>query len=260
MSTAADPNRPMSNIKILVAYEGTRYLGWQKTKEGPSIEETLEQALFQIYHLPFSLQAASRTDAGVHAEGQTVNFFLHEPPNLYKLQRGLNALLPKDICVKHIEIAKPTFHPTLDAFGKEYCYAVCNDSVQLPFYRHFSWRVPLPLDLKRMEKAASYLIGELDFSAFSNLKVENAVRKVTEIEIQTLPDKRFLFSIKGNHFLYKMVRNLIGTLVYIGCGKLDPESIPDILASKDRTRAGPTAPAHGLILKTVFYSNPMIQS
>lgn len=223
---------------------------------GPSIEESLEKALFQIYHIPIELQAASRTDAGVHAEGQVVNFRLQTPPDLYKLQKGLNALLPKDIAVRDLALATENFHPTLDASSKEYRYFICNDFVQLPFHRKFSWRFPYPLDLEAMQRAIRHLLGEHDFSAFSNLRVENGVRILSAIEIIPLPERRLCFSIKGNHFLYKMVRNLVGTLVYVGCGKLLPEDLPAILKSKDRKRAGVTAPAHGLILSHVFYDCP----
>lgn len=243
----------MFNHKLLLAYEGTHYLGWQKTKMGPSIEDALEKALFQIFHYPTPLQAASRTDAGVHAEGQVVNFFLKEERDLHRLQCSLNALLPSDIAVLNIERMAPSFHPTLDVSGKEYRYFVCNKATQLPFHRTNSWHFPYPLNLNGMRSAAHFLIGTKDFSAFSNLRVEEGVRTLTAITIDIIEEERLCFSIQGDHFLYKMVRNLVGTLLYVGCGKIQEEDLPSILESRERARTGVTAPAHGLTLYKVFY-------
>jgi tRNA pseudouridine38-40 synthase len=244
------------NVKGLLAYEGTRYLGWQKTKMGPSVEECLEKALSQMFQRDFVLQAASRTDRGVHAEGQVFNFFLCEEVDLRKLQRSLNGLLPKDISLLRLERMREEFHPTLDCTGKEYHYQICNTSIQLPFHRAFSWHYPYPLCVEAMREGAAHLIGTHDFSAFCNEKLgeKNAVRHVDLIEIRQLPEGRLCIAVKGNHFLYKMVRNLVGTLVYVGCGKLNVEDLPRILENRNRVHAGMTAPAHGLSLKEVFYS------
>jgi tRNA pseudouridine38-40 synthase len=242
----------VKNIKLILAYEGTRYLGWQKTAMGLSIEEELEKALAQILQHPVKLQAASRTDAGVHAEGQVVNFFTESEMPLDKLQKSLNSLLPKDISVLKIEEAPEAFHPTLDCRGKEYHYSVCTGSTQLPFHRQFSWHFSYPLDLEAMQKAAEALLGKHDFSAFTNEKQEDNVREIFAIQIEPL-DGRLKIRVSGNNFLYKMVRNIVGTLLYAGCGKLPWQEVPSIIASKDRTRAGVTAPAHGLVLKEVIY-------
>jgi tRNA pseudouridine38-40 synthase len=240
------------NIKLILAYEGTHYLGWQKTAMGPSIEEELEKAVTQILQHPVRLQAASRTDAGVHAEGQVVNFFTESEMPLDKLQKGLNGILPNDISVLKMETASEDFHPTLGSQGKEYHYSVCLGSTQLPFYRNFSWHFTQPVDVEAMKRAALYLIGSHDFSAFTNERQENNVREIFDITIESL-DNRIKIRVAGNNFLYKMVRNIVGTLLYVGCGKLTSEEIPAILKSKDRTLAGVTAPAIGLVLKEVFY-------
>lgn len=246
-----------TNIKILLSYEGTHYLGWQKTPMGPSIEEALERAASQLLREPLSLQAASRTDAGVHAAGQVVNFFSEKSAlDIYRLHNGLNALLPKDISVKKTEKASEGFHPTLDAAGKEYHYSLCTAPAQLPFHRRFSWHCPYPLSLELMRSAADQLIGLHDFSAFCNeqtLIKGDKTREIFSIEILSLPEGRIRICVKGNHFLYKMVRNIVGTLVYIGRGKIPLEALPAILASRDRKQAGVTAPAHGLTLWQVFY-------
>jgi len=240
------------NIKLILAYEGTHYLGWQKTAMGPSIEEELEKAVTQILQHPVRLQAASRTDAGVHAEGQVVNFFTESEMPLDKLQKGLNGILPNDISVLKMEKAHEDFHPTLESCGKEYHYSVCLGPTQLPFYRNFSWHFTHPVIVEAMKRAALHLIGSHDFSAFTNERQENNVREIFDITIESL-DNRIKIRVAGNNFLYKMVRNIVGTLLYVGCGKLTSEEIPAILKSKDRTLAGVTAPAIGLVLKEVFY-------
>ena len=240
------------NIKLIIAYEGTHYLGWQKNNAGPSIQEELEKALAQILRHPVELQAASRTDAGVHAEGQVVNFFTEVEIPFEKLQKSLNGILPTDISVLKIEEAPGAFHPTLDSRGKEYHYSICLGPTQLPFYRNFSWHYTYPVNIEEMKKAAHYLKGKHDFSAFTNERQENYVREIFDIVIESF-DHRLKIRVSGNNFLYKMVRNIVGTLIYVGCGKLSAEDIPAILTSKDRTEAGVTAPALGLVLKEVIY-------
>lgn len=249
----------MGNILMKLAYEGTNYLGWQKTSMGPSIEETLEKALLQILQEEVVLQAASRTDAGVHAAGQIVNFHTEKCiPSLQKLLISVNSQLPQDIRVMGVEWSSSAFHPTLDCVGKEYRYFVCNGPAQLPHNRFFSWHFPRSLDRAAMKQAALALNGEHDFSAFCNVRknhgYEHHVRRIEEIHIDSLPNGRLMFRIRGNHFLYKMVRNLVGTLLYVGCGKIQASGIPSILASQNRTLAGVTAPAHGLCLHEVHYS------
>ncbi len=240
----------MKNIRLLIAYEGTRYFGWQKTNMGPSIEAELEKCLTQILQHPVKLQAASRTDRGVHARHQVVNFFTDKP--IGRLKKSLNLMLPEDISVYAVDEMAEDFHPTLDCKGKVYEYALCLGQVQLPFHRFFSWHFPYAVDLQKMEQAAAYLVGKHDFSALTNEKQEDNVREVYSILLT--PDKdRLTIQVSGNNFLYKMVRNIVGTLVYVGCGKLNTEEIPSILEQKDRTRAGMTAPAHGLCLKQVIY-------
>ncbi len=246
----------MDNIKLVIAYFGAAYAGWQKTKLGSNIEETLEQALSKILQHDVKLQAASRTDAGVHAEGQVVNFILQKPRDLNRLKYSLNGLLPKDIAVLSAEEMPMDFHPTLDALKKEYWYHICNGPTQLPFHRDTSWHFPYPLNSEAMREAANHLLGTHDFSAFCNerpLWDRSSVCHLEKIEISPLPGSRFNIAMTGDHFLYRMARNLAGTIAYVGCGKLLADQIPSILQNKDRTQAGVTAPAHGLTLKRVFY-------
>ncbi len=244
---------------MTIAYEGTAYLGWQKTRTGKSIEAELEIALKRILQEEVTLQAASRTDRGVHAHGQVVNFFRQRTEmDLNLVQKGLNAVLPKDISVKSLEEVESTFHPTLNCTAKEYNYIICNTPVQLPFFRHSSWHVSAPLLLDAMRQAAQTLLGEHDFSAFCNERAlwsKSSICRLLEITLTPFEDDRLKISIIGDHFLYKMVRNIVGTLVYVGMGKLTWEAVPLILAQKDRTQGGITAPAHGLVLKQVFYTS-----
>lgn len=246
------------NHKLLVAYDGTNYFGWQKTSSGPSIEEALEKALEQILQERIVLQAASRTDRGVHATGQVVDFHSsHLIQDYGKFRIGINALLPPDIAVLEAEEAPPAFHPTLNVKNKEYQYALCFGKVQLPQKRLYSWHFHYDLDVGKMQQAALALQGTHDYSAFCNQKknevYENHIRTIDQISIQSTQPDCLLITISGHSFLYKMVRNIVGTLAYVGCGKITPIEIADILLHKDRTLAGVTAPAHGLTLAKIKY-------
>jgi tRNA pseudouridine38-40 synthase len=243
----------MPNIKLTIAYDGTGYLGWQKTKEGPSIEETLQKVLERILQEPITLQAASRTDAGVHAQGQVVNFISQKSTlNCSRLCISLNSLLPKDVVAIEAQEAAEDYHPTLHCSGKIYHYWIDYGSYQLPQHRFYAWHLHHALDIPAMRQAAGMLRGRHDFSAFCNVKknedYSDHIRVVEDIAIIEHPNQRLQVIVSGNHFLYKMVRNIVGTVSYVGMCKLPLEVIPKILEGKDRTRAGVTAPAHGLTL------------
>lgn len=248
---------PTRNLKMTIAYDGTPYLGWQKNNAGASIEECLQTALQQVLQEGIALSAASRTDAGVHAKGQVVHFFTTNPLCLHKLQRSLNSLLDDAIAVLNIEEVPIQFHATLSSTQKEYWYHVCFGRTQNPFFRRTSWHFPRLLDLNEMQKAAHSLIGEHDFSAFCNERSiwdRSAVCHIKELSIALISKDRMRFIILGDHFLYKMVRNLVGTLTYVGCAKLAANQISTFLTSKDRSQIGMTAPSHGLVLKKIYYS------
>lgn len=248
----------MKNIKLIIAYEGTSYLGWQQTPNGPSIEESLKNVLEKIFQHKISLQAASRTDAGVHANGQVVNFFTSkEYPDLRRLHISLNQLLPADIVVLEVEEMAMDFHPTIHCKSKEYHYFMCRDFAQMPQNRRYSWHCPLVSHLDNMREASKFFIGEKNYSTFCNYRkqmhYENYIREVYSIIIQEIPGNRLVFKIKGKNFLYKMVRNIVGTLAYIGRDKISISDLPRIFSSHDRTQAGITAPAHGLFLQQIVY-------
>ncbi len=242
---------PNTYLKCTIAYEGSRYFGWQKTGSGPSIQESLEKALFQITGHTTKVEAASRTDRGVHARGQVVHF-----SSLYseRLHKQLNGVLPYDIRVMKIEKVPAEFHATLSAKSKEYHYLLCLGAAQSPIHRRYAWHFPYSLSLNDMRYAAQSLIGTHDFSAFANERDEQPMASCSRIELIPLEEgQRLQIQLQANRFLYKMARNLVGTLAYIGCGKLPLDVIPTLLATKDRKQAGITAPAHGLYLSKVFY-------
>lgn len=251
LDQSLDINR---NCRATIAYDGAPFLGWQKTREGTTVEGEIERALQQLLGKPTSLQAASRTDKGVHAEGQVINFLLQGNRDLSLLRRQLNSLLRPRIAFRDLQWAPETFHPTLQAKGKRYEYFLCTGKCQSPFHRAFSWYYPfLPLDLDRMRQGAIHLIGTHDFSSFSPEKGEDPIRTVERIEIISLESERVQIVVEGKSFLYRMVRTIVGTLVEVGTGALPIEALPEIIESRDRRRAGTGAPAHGLFLKEVFY-------
>ncbi|HSX11814.1 MAG TPA: tRNA pseudouridine(38-40) synthase TruA [Chlamydiales bacterium] len=231
--------------KAILAYDGTHYFGWQKTRSGPSIQEELQNALTRITGESPLPEAASRTDRGVHAMGQVIQFSLQKSIEPQKLLHSLNAVLPQDI--RLLQLLPCQFHPTLDAIGKEYIYRLTLGPVQDPIQRLYAWQVHVPLNLPKMEAAAQELIGTHDFTAFANEEEKDPICTLESISFKDALE----ISIKGNRFLYKMVRNIVGALVYIGSGKL--ASLTPILASRDRKQAAITAPAHGLHLHQVLY-------
>lgn len=246
----------MANYRLTVSYDGTRFFGWQKTHAGPSIEEELETAIAKILGAPkpfIQLEAASRTDRGVHAKGQVVCFHWENEIGVRNFQRSLNAVLPQEISVFSVQTVPAGFHPALSASSKEYHYWICNEPAQWPMRRLYSWHVPAALDVDGMRRAARLLTGQHDFSAFSNERADDAVRQVQKIDI--IPDSgRMRIEMRADRFLYKMARNIAGTLVQVGRRKMAPDGMLLILESKDRKAAGVTAPAHGLFLMEVFYT------
>lgn len=253
---------PLFNVVVTLAYDGTNYYGWQKTSSGKSIEEALEKALTTILQHPIVLQAASRTDRGVHAHHQVVNFFssksiFQEENGLLKFTYNLNNLLPKDIVALHIEIKDKEFHPTVHTTAKEYHYFIQNQYSLLPHLRFTHWHVPRTLDNEAMKEALTFFKGSHDFKAFCNMRkglnYKDTIRVLYDIRIEERNNNVLTIIMKGDHFLYKMARNIVGTLIYVGLKKLSIDLIPEIFAQKKRIFAGITAPAHGLTLAHVYY-------
>lgn len=247
----------MKNIKLLFAYEGSSYLGWQQVKEGVTIEGELKKRLSQILQHPIKLQVASRTDAGVHAEGQVANFLTpKESLNVNRLHFSLNQMLPPSIRIWQITEAPLDFHPTLEAREKEYCYTLTIAPIQLPFDRHLAWHIYDPIDRAKMKEAAHDFIGHHNFSSFCNVsesESDNPYCTLKRLEMIEVNQETLRIELQGDRFLYKMARNLVGTLVDIGKGKIALPKARQLIKQQDRTQAGITAPAHGLCLKRVYY-------
>ncbi len=240
-------------VKATVAYDGTDYQGFQRQATGPTVQEALETTLERITGTPVTLLAAGRTDAGVHAEGQVIAFDTEWRHSLSDLERAMNALLPHDSAVRDLVQVAPDFHPRYDAVSRRYRYTVYNASVRSPLARRTSLHVATPLDLKAMEAATVSVTGEYDFAAFGRCTWGGTtVRRVIDAS-WTAKLPWLFFEIEANAFLFRMVRSIVGTLLQIGQGQLSPEEFGVILASRDRSRAGKTAPAHGLCLVWVKY-------
>lgn len=243
------------NYKMLLAYDGAKFDGWQKQGNTENtIQGRLEMLLSKMTGKTVELAGAGRTDAGVHAMGQVMNVFLDTEKNEEEIQEYMNRYLPEDIAVLSVEKAAERFHSRLNAAGKYYLYRIHNDKVKNPFTRKYCWHIPEKLDMASMKTAAALLTGTHDFRGFcSNKRIKKStVRTIYHIKIWE-ESKEIKLEFYGNGFLYHMVRIITGTLVEIGKGELPPEKIEEILKKKDRQLAGITAPAHGLCLQEVKY-------
>ncbi|MGQ9496839.1 MAG: tRNA pseudouridine(38-40) synthase TruA [Desulfotomaculales bacterium] len=245
----------MRNIKVVLAYDGTRYCGFQKQPGGlPTVQGVLEESLARLAGTEIRVTAAGRTDAGVHARGQVVNFFIDRTIPTDRVVPALNGLLPHDIAALAAEEVPPGFHARKSARAKTYVYTVYNAPVRHPLYRLYALHVDRPLDLGAMQAAAIHFVGTHDFSSFQNSgrPVVSAVRHLYEGRVERDgPFVKFTFCADG--FLYQMVRIMVGTLLEVGLGRLQPDAVGTILAARDRAQAGPTAPPHGLCLEHVEY-------
>ena len=245
----------MRNFRIVIQYEGTRYQGWQRQGTTQNtLQGKFEALLSKIAGTPVEIQASGRTDAGVHALGQTANFHMNTELSCEELLDKMNQYLPEDVAVISCQEAAPRFHARLNAVGKTYCYRIHNSKIPAVFDRRLVWQIEQQLDVDAMKTAAKYLVGTHDFTSFCTKKEEvtNHVRTIYELDLTRSGDMITL-RIRGNGFLYNMVRIITGTLLRVGGGMIAPEEIPDILAAKDRGRAGETAPPQGLRLVKIEY-------
>lgn len=245
----------MPNYKLTLCYDGTRYRGWQRQGNTPNtIQEKVESALSKILAQPVETAASGRTDAGVHARAQVVSFRAKTDRAPEEILAELRAALPADIGAVSLSEAAPRFHARLNAKGKTYVYRVWNSDLPDVFERRYRVPEPRALDLDAMRKAASALCGEQDFTSFCSDKrmKKSPVRRVDAIDVERLGDEvRLTFT--GNGFLWNMVRILAGTLLEVGLGEREADTMQNVLDAKDRTAAGKTAPAQGLVLWEVFY-------
>jgi tRNA pseudouridine38-40 synthase len=246
----------MPTFKITLAYDGTDFVGWQRQAAGVSIQGLLEAALRELDERDVAVTGAGRTDAGVHALGQVAAFSIERPLSADAIVRTLNARLPDAVRVLSAEETPSSFHPRFDARAKSYRYRICNHDVLSPFERRYAWHVPGPLDTTAMQAAAQMLEGAHDFAAFQSTgsEVSTTERAISCSRISTTDGGEFLsYDVTGNGFLRHMVRAIVGSIVEVGRGRHPPEWMAEVLASRDRGRAGQTAPAAGLFLVSVTY-------
>jgi tRNA pseudouridine38-40 synthase len=245
--------------KLVIAYDGTAYEGWQVQKTGTGVQQIIETALAKLFPSTPRLHSSSRTDTGVHALGMVAHFEVPRAEarmTARKLLLALNAHLPADIRIVSVAKAQKKFHARFNADGKQYRYFVWNHAAMNPLLRHSAWHVTRKLDLRHMRTAAGLFVGKHDFQSFSSnpgYKKQTTVRTLTRCDVKR-SGKQYTFIIEGDGFLYKMCRGIVGTIVQAGLGKFPPEDVKVMLVKADRRVAGMTAPAHGLVLWKVFYS------
>ena len=244
----------MKNIKLTIEYDGTSYHGWQRQNNAVTIQDTIEACIAKITGEECSLTGASRTDQGVHALGQVANFKTRSPIPVEKFPFVLNSVLPDDICIKKAELVDDSFHSRYDAKGKKYRYLIYNSPYPSALLRNRAYHVPAKLDIENMNKAAHLLLGTHDFTAFKAAggSAKTSERTITDVSL-TKNEEIITFEIKGNGFLYNMVRIIVGTLIYVGLGKIDPDDVATIINSKERRNAGKTVGPQGLYLVEVYY-------
>ncbi len=245
----------MRRVKLTLAYDGTAYRGFQVQPGGPTVQSVTEAALSRILQEPVKLRAAGRTDAGVHAREQAVDFADSGDRPTETILRGGNALLPPDIRILSAAEVPLSFDARRHAMEKEYRYFLFLRPVASPFFSRYAWHIEKPLDLGAIREGLAHAVGEHDFTSFrgQGCTAKSTVRKIFRAELNEELPAVFSISIAGNGFLRHMVRNIVGTLVDIGKGKAPPNRMGELLILKDRAKAGPTAPAHGLFLWKVEY-------
>jgi tRNA pseudouridine38-40 synthase len=245
----------MRNIKLLIEYDGTDYLGWQVQPKGQTVQGMIEDKLARITGETVHLIGSGRTDSGVHAFGQVANFKTKSKLNTRSIQKALNSLLPPGIVIQAVEEVQEDFNARRDAKTKIYEYRILNRDLRSAFQHGYAWHIPQNLNLKEMRKATRMVVGEHDFSCFRSVgsPTRTTTRRVIRTGWKRGPDGFIRFEIEANGFLKQMVRALVGTLVEVGKGKINAGKFREILDSKDRKKAGPTAPARGLFLKEVKY-------
>jgi tRNA pseudouridine38-40 synthase len=250
----------MPTVRLILEYDGSRYAGWQRQPDHPTIQEAVETALFQLTQQTVAVIGAGRTDSGVHATGQVASFRIEREWTAREWTRGLNARLPVDIAVRTADLVPDDFHARYAARGKLYEYRILNRPQRPALDRAFVWHVHKPLDHTAMERATIHLVGSHDFSSFEGTLTDNEdpVCHLQQLSL-TRREDRLTIHAYADRFLKHMVRAIVGTLVEIGQAKRTPESLRKILDAKDRKAAGRTAPPQGLFLLRVDY-DPELES
>jgi tRNA pseudouridine38-40 synthase len=249
-----DGRRALRNIRLVLAYDGAPYLGWQVQPQGPTVQSVLQEALRLVTGAETTVKGSGRTDAGVHALGQVANFRTASPMSPAAFVRALNGVLPAAVAVLAADEVDPSFDSQFSAVEKTYRYRVLTRAERSPFEEGRAWHVHRQLDRESISSAASMLLGTHDFSSFraSGCAAGSPVRTLLRCDLIDEGDL-LLFELAANGFLRHMVRNIVGTLVDVGRGRIPPARVAGILGARDRTRAGRAAPAHGLYLVRVVY-------
>ena len=244
----------MTNYQIRLQYIGTRYSGWQTQKNRQTIQGCIVKTIHQITGKTVSIIGAGRTDSGVHAMGQVANFKLPKMIPISKLKSSLNGILPWDIRIQRVKHVHANFHAQKDALKKRYEYRIYNGRILSPFLNGYVHHARVRLDLEAIEESMQYIKGSHDFSSFAATatQVKNRTRTIFLSQIINRGN-HIRYQVEANGFLHHMVRNIVGTLLEIGLNRLKPSDISEIMKAKDRKKAGPTAPPHGLHLMRVFY-------
>ncbi len=248
----------MAVIKMTLAYDGTAYCGWQIQPKQKTLQATLEQALAEVTGAQTRVIASGRTDAGVHAIGQAVSFNTESHLSCDVLRRAVQSQLPPDIAILEAVPEKDTFHPIRDAVSKRYRYVLSDALVPSVFSRRYCWHYPAPLAASAMARAGTMLVGKHDFASFqsSGAPRESTVRTVSDLSVERQGDQdrgEIWIEVEANGFLYNMVRAIVGTLTEVGRGAQSEAWCGEVLAARDRSHAGPTAPPQGLFLLFVDY-------
>lgn len=241
-------------IKLIICYDGTNYAGWQVQSDRCTIQGTIENALKLILKTACSVTGAGRTDAGVHALAQVAHFHTTSAIPVNNLKLALNSILPKDIAITNIQDEVQAFHARKSAVSKKYSYRIYREKTRDPFLWPYTWQLSERLDLEEIRVCLPILQGEHDFSSFSvtDRDMGDAIRHIFEIKMLE-EEKLLIFEFHGNSFLRKQIRRIVGTLIGVGRGRFNRESVKEILLAKDPTKAGSTAPAKGLFLMEVLY-------
>lgn len=244
----------MAHYKIILAYDGTEFLGFQRQAEGRTVQAVVESALRRVGWKGSSIKAAGRTDSGVHATGQVAGFEIAWNHSNENLRDALNANLPEDVVIRTVEQAGDDFHPRYSATARCYQYKLFFDQTRDPIKERFAWRIPSPLAMDAVEIAAEKIVGKHNFSAFGTPHQTggSTIREIFSTSWQ-IENEHLVFEILGNAFLYHMVRRLVSFLIEIGKGQQTPESLDELLAEEQETMVQGLAPAKGLFLKEVRY-------
>lgn len=251
----------MRNVRLLLAYDGSAFFGWQRQESFPSVQEALEDALEACVGERVVVHGSGRTDTGVHALGQTASLHVETRLEDRELLRAVNAHLPPEVVVHALETCRDDFHAQKSARGKRYGYRLSTAAFRPAFGQQYQHWTPGRLDLAKIRRAAVHLLGEHDFTALANAGSPRKSNVRTIHALHVFPRREALhYFVQGNGFLYNMVRTIVGTLMEVGRGKLAPAALPEIIASHDRKLAGPTAPAEGLYLLRVLYDEPCFRS